>query len=75
MGKSCIKNRGKVFEKLSALIEETNATTLCLFGVKLDIREEYEINNVEELLLVRMLQLSFLTSSELEYSLRVYRIY
>lgn len=48
--KSCIKNRRKVFEKLSTLIDEMNTTTLCLMGVKLENREEYEINYVEEML-------------------------
>lgn len=48
--KSCIKNRGKVFEKLSTLIDEMNRTTLFLMGVKLENREEYEINYVEEML-------------------------
>ena len=48
--KSCIKNRRKVFEKLSTLIDEMNTTTLCLMGVKLENREVYEINYVEEML-------------------------
>lgn len=48
--KSCFKNRGKVFEKLSMLIEEMNTATLALLGVKLEQRDEYEINYVEEML-------------------------
>ena len=48
--KSCIKNRGKVFEKLSALIDAMNTEVLEYLGVKFDKRDEYAIEYVEELL-------------------------
>ena len=48
--KSCIKNRGKVFEKLSILIDEMNGIVLALMDVKLELRDEYEINYIEDLL-------------------------
>ena len=42
--KSCIKNRGKVFERLTSLIDTMNSEVLGLLGVKLEKREEYAIN-------------------------------
>ncbi len=48
--KSCTKNRGKVFEKISLLIDTMNQEVLGYFGVKLEKREEYAIDYVSELL-------------------------
>ena len=48
--KSCIKNSGKVFEKLSALIDAMNTEVLGYLGVKFEKREAYAIEYVEELL-------------------------
>ena len=48
--KSCIKNRGKVFEKLSALIDTMNTEVLGYLGVRFEKREDYAIEYVEELL-------------------------
>lgn len=48
--KSCLKNREKVFEKLSALIDAMNAETLGFLGVKFEKRDEYAIDYVAELL-------------------------
>ena len=49
--KSCVKNREKVFEKLSALIDAMNAEVLGYLGVKLEKRDDYAIEYVEELLM------------------------
>lgn len=48
--KSCIKNRAKVFEKISSLIECMNSEVLGYLGIKLETREEYAIDYVETLL-------------------------
>lgn len=48
--KSCLKNRRKVFEKLTALIDAMNTEVLGYLGVKFEKREEYAIEYVEELL-------------------------
>lgn len=48
--KSCLKNRQKVFEKLTALLEEINAGTLMAAGVKFGTRETYEIAYLETLM-------------------------
>ena len=48
--KSCIKNREKVFEKISMLIDAMNQDVLGYFGVKLEKREEYAIDYVSGLL-------------------------
>ncbi len=48
--KSCVKNRTKLFSKISELIDVMNAQTLGLIGVKFEKREEYAIPYVEELL-------------------------
>ena len=48
--KSCIKNRGKVFEKISMLIDAMNQDVLGYLNLKLEKREEYAINYVSELL-------------------------
>lgn len=48
--KSCIKNRQKVFGKISALIDAMNQEVLGYLGIKLEKREEYAIGYVSELL-------------------------
>ena len=48
--KSCIKNRRKLFEKLTALIDAMNTEVLGYLGVKFEKREDYAIEYVEELL-------------------------
>lgn len=48
--KSCTKNRGKVFEKISALIDSMNHEVLGYMGTKLEKREEYAIDYVSGLL-------------------------
>lgn len=48
--KSCTKNREKVFEKISLLIDAMNQKVLGYLGVKLERREEYAVEYVSELL-------------------------
>ncbi len=48
--KSCIKNRGEIFEKISTLIDAMNLEVLGYLNVKLEKREEYAIDYVSELL-------------------------
>lgn len=48
--KSCVKNRRKVFEKISFLIDAMNAEVLGYLGVKFEKRDAYAIDYVEELL-------------------------
>ena len=48
--KSCTKNRGKVFEKISTLIDAMTQEVLGYLNVKLEKREEYAIDYVSELL-------------------------
>ena len=48
--KSCMKNRQKVFDKISRLIDSMNQEVLGYLGVKLEKREEYAIDYVSELL-------------------------
>lgn len=48
--KSCIRNRDRVFEKISRLIDSVNAEVLSFLGVKLEKREIYAIEYVEEML-------------------------
>ena len=48
--KSCTKNRGKVFKKISSLIDAMNQEVLGYLNVKLEKREEYAIDYVSELL-------------------------
>ena len=47
--KSCEKNRIKLFAKITELLENMNASA-ALLGVKFDIREEYAIEYLEEIL-------------------------
>lgn len=48
--KSCLKNREKVFQKISLLIDSMNEKVLGFLGVKLEKREEYAIEYIEEIL-------------------------
>lgn len=48
--KSCLRNRDKVFEKISLLIDSMNEEVLGLLGIKLEKREEYVIEYIEEML-------------------------
>lgn len=48
--KSCLKNRSKVYAKLTALIQKINDEVLFYHGVKFEAREEYAIEYVELLL-------------------------
>lgn len=48
--KSCMRNRQKVFDKISVLIDAMNQEVLGYLGVKLETREEYAIDYVFELL-------------------------
>ena len=48
--KSCLKNRSKVFEKVSTLIDSMNNEVLISFGLKLEKRTEYTIEYIEEIL-------------------------
>ena len=50
MEKSCVKNRDKVFEKVSSLIDEINDNTLSFLGIKIEKREEYAIDYLENIL-------------------------
>ena len=48
--KSCIKNRLKVFDKISVLIDSMNQQVLGYLGVKLEQRKEYAIEYVSQML-------------------------
>ena len=48
--RSCIKNRDKVFGKISTLIDEMNFKVLNLLGVKLEKRDEYAVDYVQDML-------------------------
>ena len=48
--KSCVKNRDKVFEKISALIDAMNTEVLGFMGIRLEKRENYAIGYIEEIL-------------------------
>ena len=48
--RSCIKNRDKVFDKISTLIDEMNSEVLNLLGVKLEKRDEYAVDYVKDML-------------------------
>ena len=48
--KSCVKNRLKVFEKITMLIEEMNSEVLGYLGIKFETRDEYTIDYAENLL-------------------------
>jgi len=48
--KSCIRNRNKMFEKITSLIDEMNALVFEFHGVKHEKRDEYTIEYIEEIL-------------------------
>ena len=48
--KSCEKNRGKVFAKISGLIDSINRDSLGFQGLKLEKRDEYAVEYVEKML-------------------------
>lgn len=48
--KSCVRNRNKVFEKISLLIDSMNEQVLGFLGIRLEKREEYAIEYIKELL-------------------------
>lgn len=48
--KSCIRNREKVSEKISTIIDEMNTQVLNYLGIKFEKHEEYAIDYVEGLL-------------------------
>lgn len=48
--KSCIRNRDKVFVNISALIGEINTTVLHSYGLKIETRDEYAIEYLEDVL-------------------------
>ena len=48
--KSCMKNRMKVFQKISQLIDSMNRDVLGYLGIRFEKREEYAIDYVSELL-------------------------
>lgn len=48
--KSCLKNRDKVFEKVTDLIGRMNEKALAALGIKIDSRSEYAVEYLEELL-------------------------
>ncbi len=48
--KSCIKNRDKTFEKVSEIIEEINKEDLQYLNVKMEERNEYAIEFIEEMI-------------------------
>ena len=48
--KSCIRNRDKMFEKITELINAMNTAVLHVMGVKFETREEYAIEYLEYLL-------------------------
>ena len=48
--KSCIKNRDKMFVRISELIDSMNVEVLNLFGLKFDTREEYAIEYLKTVL-------------------------
>ena len=46
--KNCITNRAKLFAKISRLFEEANQTILHSYNVQFGIREEYQIEYIED---------------------------
>ena len=50
--KSCTKNRQKVFEKISLLIDSMNQEVLGYLGIKIEKREVYAVDYVSERLLM-----------------------
>lgn len=48
--KSCIKNRDKVFLKLTELIEDINQNELNLLGIRFETREEYAVEFLDDII-------------------------
>lgn len=48
--RSCIRNRDKVFDKISTLIDEMNCEVLNLLCVKFEKRDEYAVDYVQDML-------------------------
>ena len=48
--KSCINNRNRVFEKVSAWIDKVNTNILAFHNVKIEKREEYAVEYLDEIL-------------------------
>ena len=48
--KSCMTNIPKIFEKVSKLLEKINKEIFVYYGVKAEIREEYAIEYIEDIL-------------------------
>ena len=48
--KSCINNRNRVFEKVSAWIDKVNTSILAFHNVKIEKREEYAVEYLDEIL-------------------------
>ena len=46
MKKSCVKNRQKVFDKISLLIDAMNLEVLGYLGIKFEKREAYAVDYV-----------------------------
>ena len=60
--KSCLKNRNKVFEKISSLIDSMNADVLGFLGIRLEKREEYAIEYIEKILI------SYAAATDLDFA-------
>ena len=48
--KSCVKSRDKTYAKLTSLIEEINETLLQYMGLRIETRQEYAIEYLEEII-------------------------
>ena len=48
--KSCIKNRDKVFVRVTELLEEINRVELAFLNVKFETRTEYAVAYIDEIL-------------------------
>ena len=48
--KSCTKNRDKVFQKVTELLEQINKEELCFLGVEFETRTEYAIEYLDQIL-------------------------
>ena len=66
--KSCLRNRNKVFEKISLLIDSMNDKVLGFLGVNLEKRGEYAVEYVEEMLA------AYATATKLDISKFVFGI-
>lgn len=48
--KTCLRNRDKVFGRITKLIEKMNSEVLFYSGIRIETREEYAIEYIEEIL-------------------------